>query len=539
MNLLAGIFLGVAAAIFVVYNGLGFAFAYSTERLARVVRDSSFRSIVAQDIAFFDETTNSTGSLLSLLTTSTDALTGLSGPILGGTLSCLCTIIGGIILAVALGWKLALVCTATIPLVMACGWVRLQMLALFDAQNQQDGVDAASFATEIVKAAGTVASLGLEDFVLERYEGFLARQAERSVGSILRTSSLYAASQSVVYFASALALWYGGTLLLDGEYSIFQVYVCYGTLISGAQIAGSVFAFAPDASKAITAGRKIDALLQRGPNPNHQQTPAKKSNGQPNAVAVDEEEGHDQFHIQFKNVTFAYPSRKTRPALGNFSLDVRPGQYVALVGPSGCGKSTALALLERFYAPDAGSVLVHGQDLSMVDLENHRRSVALVSQEAVLFSTSIRENIAIGLPGEEVPDEAIWNVCRQANIADFIASLPEGLATPVGPGGGLLSGGQKQRIEIARALLRDPEILLLDEATSALDTESERAVQGALDQVSRQRTTIAVAHRLSTIRGADLICVLERGRVVEAGTHEELVRGRGRYWGLLGMQDLQ
>ncbi|KAK8047979.1 ABC multidrug transporter [Apiospora saccharicola] len=511
VNLLAAIFLALAAAIFVVYNGLGFAFAYATERLARAVRASSFRAIVAQDIEFFDETTNSTGSLLSLLTTSTDALTGLSGPILGGVLSCLCTILGSIVLAAAVGWKLALVCTATIPLVMACGWVRLQMLALFDAQNRQDGVDAASFATEIVKAAGTVASLGLEGFVLERYDGFLARQAERSLGSILRASSLYAASQSVVYFASALALWYGGTLLLDGKYSVFQVYVCYGALISGAQIAGS------------------------------QQSSISKSNGTPNAVPTITADGEErgEFHIQFKNVTFAYQSRKSRPALDNFNLNVRPGQYVALVGPSGCGKSTALSLIERFYTPDAGSVLVDGRDLSTssVDLHEHRRSVSLVSQEAVLFSASIRQNIAMGLPADhdqkgnnnEIPDdEAIWAACRQANIADFIASLPEGLGTQVGPSGSLLSGGQRQRIEIARALLRDPAVLLLDEATSALDTESERAVQAALERASRNRTTVAVAHRLSTIRGADRICVLERGRVVEQGTHEELV---GMGWG--------
>ncbi|KAK7911115.1 hypothetical protein PG985_013596 [Apiospora marii] len=539
VNLLTGIFLALAAAIFVVYNGLGLAFAYSTERLARAVRTSSFRSIVAQEIDFFDRPAHSTGSLLSLLTTSTDALTGLSGPILGGTLSCLCTILGGVVLAAALGWKLALVCAATIPLVLACGWVRLQMLALFDAQTRRDGVDAASFATEIVRAAGTVASLGLEEFVLARYDGFLARQAERSLGSILRASSLYAASQSVVYLASALALWYGGTLLLDGEYSIFQVYVCYGALISGAQIAGSIFAFAPDASKAITAGREIDALLQRGPDLD-QTSSSSKSNGKPNAVVATTADGaRPRFHIQFKNVTFAYQSRKTRPALDNFSLDVRPGQYVALVGPSGCGKSTALSLIERFYTPDAGTVLVNGQDLSTVDLHEHRRTVSLVSQEAVLFSTSIRENIAMGLPGQNVTDEAIWAACRQANIADFVASLPDGLATPVGPGGGLLSGGQRQRLEIARALLREPAVLLLDEATSALDTESERAVQAALERASRRRTTVAVAHRLSTIRGADLICVVERGRVVEAGTHEELVRARGRYWGLLEMQDLQ
>ncbi|KAK8017771.1 leptomycin B resistance protein pmd1 [Apiospora rasikravindrae] len=539
VNLLACIFLAIATVIFIFYIGLGFAFAYSTERLGRVVRDSCFRSIVSQDVEFFDSEAHSTGSLLSLLTTSTDALTSLSGPVLGGTLSFLCTIFGGIVLAAALGWKLTLVCAATIPLVVACGWVRMQMLAIFDAQTRQNGVDAASFATEIVKAAGTVASLGLEDFVLDRYDGFLARQAEQSLGSILRASGLYAASQSVVYLASALALWYGGTLLLDGEYTVFQVYICYGALISGAQIAGSIFAFAPDASKAITAGREIDAVLERRPKDQNSFPSTGQDNGKPTTVA--RVGGHPEFHIQFKNVTFAYESRKARPALDNFNLNISPGQFVALVGPSGCGKSTALSLIERFYAPNAGTILINGQDLSTADLAAYRQTVSLVSQEAVLFSSTIRENIAMGLPGDRVDDEAIWTACRQANIADFVASLPEGLATPVGPGGGLLSGGQRQRLEIARALLRDPEILLLDEATSALDTESERVVQAALEELasSRKRTTVAVAHRLSTVRKADLICVLERGRVVEAGTHEELVRARRRYWELLEIQDLQ
>ncbi|KAK6833391.1 leptomycin B resistance protein pmd1 [Apiospora arundinis] len=508
VDLLAAIFLALSIVIFVFYTGLGLAFAYSTERLARVVRDSSFRAIVAQDVEFFDQEANSTGSLLSILTTSTDALTGVSGPILGGALSFVCIILGGVVLSVALSWKLALVCTATIPLVVACGWVRVQMLAIFDAQTRQSGIDAASFATEIVKAAGTVASLGLEDFVLARYDGFLAKQSETSLGAILRASSLYAASQSVVY-------------------------ICFTSLISGAQIAGSIFAFAPDASKAITASQEIDRLLQRRKQGSEQWETEGCSIGWESARNL---------HIQFKDVTFAYPSRRTRRALHDFSIDIAMGQFVALVGPSGCGKSTTLSLLERFYTPNAGSIFVNGQDLSTLDLDEHRKSISLVSQEAMLFSASIRENIAMGLAGEAVPDEAIWTACRQANIADFVASLPEGLSTLVGPGGSMLSGGQRQRVEIARALLRDPEILLLDEATSALDTESERVVQEALDRLAsekKNRTTIAVAHRLSTIRKADLIYVLDHGRIVEAGTHEELVRARGRYWELLEIQDLQ
>ncbi|ETS85737.1 hypothetical protein PFICI_03762 [Pestalotiopsis fici W106-1] len=536
VNLLAGIYLVVAFVTFLLWVGVGHACAYTADRLAQSVRNGCFRSIMSQDVEYFDQKAHSTGSLLSTLSTSIDALIGLSSPVMGGSLTFICTILGGIVIAVALGWKLALACTATLPLVVACGWVRLQMLAIFDAHTRQNGIDAASYAAEIVKSVSTVASLGLEEFVLGRYDGFLAKQSEKSFRSILLASSLYAASQSVVYLASALAFWYGGTLLLEGEYSLFQIYVCYTTLISGAQIAGSVFSFAPDASKAIHASWEIDSILKIGNNSiSREETDEerdKSAEKSPKHVAK-------YTHIEFQNVSFSYPTRKTRLALDNFSLKIGSGQFVALVGPSGCGKSTALSLVERFYRPDAGTVLIEGRDLALCDIDEHRRSISLVSQEAAMFSTSIRENVAMGLPGEEVSDQDIWNACRQANIETFIKSLPDGLSTLVGPGGCMLSGGQKQRVEIARALLRDPRILLLDEATSALDAESEAAVQEALELASRHRTTVAVAHRLSTIRNADLICVLDRGRIVESGSHEDLVRKKGRYAALLELQDLR
>jgi ATP-binding cassette subfamily B (MDR/TAP) protein 1 len=412
VNLLAGIFLALAFATFSLWLGVGFSFGYATERLSRGVRDGCFRSILAQDVEFFDMKTHSTGALLSILTSSTDALIGLGGPVIGGALTFMCTILGGIILSLALGWKLALVCSATIPLVVACGWVRLQMLAIFDSHTRQNGVDAASYAAEIVKSVGTVASLSLEEFVLERYDGFLAKQSEKSLRSILGASSLYAASQSVVYLASALAFWYGGTLLLNSEYSLFQIYICYNALISGAQIAGSIFSFAPDASKAMHASWEINKILELRPASHSKEHPDGHN-----------EKGLGEGYIQFKNVSFAYPSRSMRLALDDFSLKIGTGQFVALVGPSGCGKSTFLSLIERFYAPDAGSIFVDGQDISTIDVDKYRKSISLVSQESVLFSTTVRENIAMGLPGEDVPDEAIWAACRQANIESFIASL--------------------------------------------------------------------------------------------------------------------
>jgi ATP-binding cassette subfamily B (MDR/TAP) protein 1 len=224
--------------------------------------------------------------------------------------------------------------------------------------------------------------------------------------------------------------------------------------------------------------------------------------------------------------------------LNGLNLHIHPGQYVALVGASGCGKSTAIALLERFYDPLLGSIFVDGIDIKTLNVNNYRTFIALVSQEPTLYQGTIRENIVLGSLEAGVTDEVLNSACRDANVYEFIMSLPDGFNTVVGSKGGLLSGGQKQRIAIARALVRNPRILLLDEATSALDSGSEHVVQAALDKAAKGRTTIAVAHRLSTIQNADAIYVFDQGRVVEAGTHAELIGKNGRYAELARLQSL-
>lgn len=240
-------------------------------------------------------------------------------------------------------------------------------------------------------------------------------------------------------------------------------------------------------------------------------------------------------------VHFRYPTRPQQPVLRGLNLSVKPGQYVALVGHSGCGKSTTIGLLERFYDPLSGQITLDGHNISDLNILSYRHHLALVSQEPTLYQGTIRDNILLGADhaADSVTDAKLEQTCRDANIYDFITSLPDGFATEVGGKGLLLSGGQKQRIAIARALLRDPKVLLLDEATSALDSESERVVQDALDRASKGRTTIAVAHRLSTIQKAARIFVFEGGVVVEAGTHEELLRRGGRYRELVSLQSLE
>lgn len=244
--------------------------------------------------------------------------------------------------------------------------------------------------------------------------------------------------------------------------------------------------------------------------------------------------------IEFRDVHFRYPTRPEQPVLRGLNLTVKPGQYVALVGASGCGKSTTIAMLERFYDPLVGGVYVDGHEISSLNVNNYRSHLALVSQEPTLYQGTIRDNILLGADTkpEDVPEEAIVRACKDANIYEFILSLPDAFNTVVGNKGSMLSGGQKQRIAIARALLRNPKVLLLDEATSALDSESEKVVQAALDLAAKGRTTIAVAHRLSTIQKADMIFVFDQGRVVENGTHNELLAQRGRYFELVNLQSL-
>lgn len=241
--------------------------------------------------------------------------------------------------------------------------------------------------------------------------------------------------------------------------------------------------------------------------------------------------------IGVEDVEFRYKQRQSTRVLRGINIRIEPGQYAAFVGPSGCGKSTIVSLLERFYDPTTGRITLDDQDVTQYSPLTYRRYMSLVQQEPPLYIGSVRDNIAIGLDREPTEEE-VMEACRQANAHEFVSSLPEGLNTPCGSRGLQFSGGQRQRIAVARALIRKPRLLLLDEATSALDTQSERIVQKALDEAAATRTTIAVAHRLSTIRHANVIFVIEDGKVAEMGTHEELMKLNGRYHGMCVAQSL-
>lgn len=517
--------LALVQLIFHVIQGV--AFAYCSERLVHRARDRSFRTMLRQDISFFDRDDHTAGALTSFLSTETTHLAGMSGVTLGTILQVTTTLVVCFVISLAVGWKLALVCIATVPIVLGCGFFRFWMLARFQERAKRAYEKSASYACEATSAIRTVASLTREKDVWDHYHAQLVDQQARSLRSVLQSSALYAGSQSFMFLCIALGFWYGGTLIGRGEYNMFQFFLCFSAVIFGSQSAGTIFSFAPDMGKAKHAAYELKRLFDYKPE-----------------IDTWSEEGEVlkgmSGDIEFRDVHFRYPTRPEQPVLRGLNFTVKPGQYVALVGASGCGKSTTIALMERFYDPLVGGVYVDGKEISSLNLNSYRNYLALVSQEPTLYQGTIRENILLGADTDpaDVPEHAIEQACRDANIHDFILSLPEGLNTVVGSKGSMLSGGQKQRIAIARALLRDPKILLLDEATSALDSESEKVVQAALDKAARGRTTIAVAHRLSTIQKADRIFVIDQGRVVEEGTHGELLSKGGRYFELVNLQSL-
>lgn len=316
-----------------------------------------------------------------------------------------------------------------------------------------------------------------------------------------------------------LVLWYGATLVLNGEMTpgVLLSFVLY-TITVGFALAGLSGLFG-SMLKAVGANERVFALLER--EPEIRLTGGKRL-------------GSLQGHVQLDNVSFYYPSRPEIMVLKGLNLELRLGTVTALVGPSGGGKSTIVALIERFYDVQAGVLRIDGVDIRELDPSWLHRRIALVSQEPVLFATTIRENVCYGV--ESASDAQIEQALRAANAWDFVRGFPEGLETVVGERGVRLSGGQKQRIAIARAVLMDPSILIADEATSALDAESEHLVQEALDRVMRGRTVLVVAHRLSTVKNANNVAVIDQGRVVEQGTHDELLAHSGTYSRLVQRQ---
>ncbi|KAF8627411.1 hypothetical protein AX17_006226 [Amanita inopinata Kibby_2008] len=506
-----------------------YLFSAAASRLTARLRSLSFKAILRQDIEFFDRDEHSTGALTSNLSDNPQKVNGLAGITLGAIVQSISTIIFGSVLGLAFAWKLGIIGIACTPVLISTGYIRLRVVVLKDQANKKAHEESAQLACEAAGAIRTVAALTRENDCCDLYSKSLEGPLHKSNHTAIWSSMLFSLSQSVVFFIIALIFWYGSVLVSKLEYDTFQFFVGLMCTTFGAIQAGNVFSFVPDMSSAKGAATDIIGLLDTVP-----EIDAESTEGKP----VNPSQAHG--HIKFKDVHFRYPTRPDVRVLRDLSLEVQPGTYIALVGASGCGKSTVIQLVERFYDPLSGEVLLDGEGISEFNIQEYRKQIALVSQEPTLYAGTIRFNILLGAikPESEVTQEEIENACRNANILEFIQSLPDGFETEVGGKGSQLSGGQKQRIAIARALLRNPKVLLLDEATSALDSNSEKVVQDALDQAAKGRTTIAIAHRLSTIQNADCIYFIKDGRVSEKGTHDQLLSQRGDYYEYVQLQAL-
>lgn len=512
------LFFVLALANLVAYFTIGYCCNMIAQEITHRVRSEMFENVLDQDIEFFDIPENTSGALTSKLSTLPSQLQELVSTNTPIIVNVVVNVISSSILALAYGWKLGLVVVfGAMPPLILSGYVRIRLEMGLDSQVADAFSESAGLANEAVSSIRTVASLTLESAILEEYSNMLSSIVLKTTRSLVWTMLFFALSQSIEFLAMALGFWYGSRLLASGEYTTEQFYVIFLGVLFAGQAAGQFFGYSTSITKAHSAANYI--LWLRTLKPNITETEQNKDLGPPEVDGP----------LDLENIGFRYRQRESSPVLRGISMSIKQGQLAAFVGASGCGKSTLIALLERFYDPTTGRICLSHQPIADMSPRLYRNHISLVQQEPTLYSGSVRENITLGLTDPPSEDE-INNACRQANAFDFVISLPEGLDTDCGSRGTQFSGGQRQRIAIARALIRNPKLLLLDEATSALDTQSERLVQAALDDASHQRTTVAVAHRLSTIRHANVIFVVEKGRVVEAGNHDELKGRKGVYF---------
>jgi subfamily B ATP-binding cassette protein MsbA len=501
-------------AIFIVQAGFNFGYTYQLaftgERLVADLRRRVFAHLQTLSLAFYDN--QRVGELTSRLSNDVTVVQGgLTGNLLG-MVQQIVTLIGGLLIIVVTDWRLLVVALLIMPPLMFVGTWFGRRLERTSTLAQAALGTATTVLEETLSAPRVVKAFGREDYEVDRY-GAAVEDSFRLAMRRARLRAVFVPLITLLSFgALAAVLWFGGQEVLAGRITPGQLIslMLYMMMVAGplGGLAG-VYAQFQEASG---AARRLFELLDTLP------TVAEA----PGAVALPKPV---QGAVTLAGVDFAYGSGP--PVLSGIDLAIAPGEVVALVGPSGAGKTTLASLIPRFYDPVAGQVTLDGHDLRRITLKSLRGAIAVVPQDPLLFGGSVRENIAYGRL--DATDAEITAAARAANAANFISDLPDGYATIIGERGVKLSGGQRQRIAIARALLRNPAVLILDEATSSLDTESETLVRQALDRLMRGRTVVIIAHRLSTVERADRIVVLDAGRIVEQGTHAELLTHEGLY----------
>lgn len=505
--------MGVLLILFMVMGvltmGHSLLMAYVGQRVVTDFRIRLFEHLQSLSLDFFAK--RRTGEILSRMSNDVGVIQSVATTVPVDLAKQAVTLIGGMVILFYMNWRLCLLVLGVLPFVVLTAKLFGRRLRRLSAQVQDEVADVSTILEEVISGIRIVKS-----FVQERYEtARFSRQVHKAASVALEKAKVMAyflPVLTVVTLAGAAGvLWYGGHEVIQGSMTPGDLvaFVLYGGILMGPF---SAFARLFSQIKEVQgATERVFEILDTPPRIREIE----------DASPIPPILGHVAFH----GVIFWY--EPGRPVLKNVSFKVEPGQTVALVGPSGAGKTTLVNLLHRFYDPVEGWIEIDGQDIRRVQIQSLYRQIGLVPQETILFGGTVRENILYGR--REATDEEMVAAARAANAHDFITSLPKGYDTIVGEKGINLSGGQRQRIAIARAILKDPKILILDEATSSLDNESERLIQEALDRLMKGRTTFVIAHRLTTIQNADLILVLDRGEVVEQGTHSELLARKGLY----------
>ncbi|KAL6712231.1 hypothetical protein ACN47E_000108 [Coniothyrium glycines] len=514
-------------------------FGLISERLIFKVRNLSLQTLLRQPLQWHESESRSPSALLEYITKDGNALAGFSGSIVGTLFSVIVNFVAAIILSHIVAWRIAIVCLVIVPLLLGSGYMQLRAISRFAAKHAGAFSSSIGVTIEAVSNIKTVHALSIEDEILQTYRRSLKAPRREMVRQSFKTNVWLAVANSCGGFIYAFAYWWGSKNITEGRYSQTAFFIILICMLVSAQLWGQLFTLAPEISKAKSAVSRICGLIELGKSDhrmgsNEPESFSEKKKTDPEALVefTSTTPGRGGAKIEFRDVVFAYPARPGVPVLTSLSLSIQPGQFCALVGPSGAGKSTVLALLERFYSPTSGSIRINGLDISRQHGTEFRDDIAYVPQENVLFQGSIKFNIALGArPGHSPTDEEIEEACKLANIHETIVDLPQGYDTLCGSNGSQLSGGQRQRLSIARALVRKPRLLLLDESTSALDAESEKALELGLDRAVKGQgvTVIAIAHRLRTIARADVIFLVEGGKVVDQGRHEELVQRSESY----------
>ncbi|KAJ8748666.1 hypothetical protein K2173_008111 [Erythroxylum novogranatense] len=512
-----GVGAGVAAMLQVV------CWMITGERQAARIRYIYLKTILRQDIGFFDKDT-STGEVIGRMSGDTLLIQDAIGEKVGKFLQLIATFLSGFIIAFLKGWSLTLVMLSSIPFLVLAGATMSILISRTAIRGQKAYAEAATVVEQTIGSIRTVASFTGEKRAINAYNKFLFNAYKSGVQEGLAAGIGLGAIMFIVFSTYSLAVWYGSRLISQNGYKGGQVINVIVAVLTASMSLGQASPCMSAFSAGQAAGYKMFETINRKPKIDAYDTSGR---------ILDDLHGD----VELKDVYFTYPTRPDEQIFCGFSLFIPSGTTAALVGHSGSGKSTVISLIERFYDPQAGEILIDGVNLKDLQLKWIRGQIGLVSQEPVLFTSSIKDNIAYGKEGATV--EEIRAAAELANAAKFIDKLPQGLDTMVGEHGTQLSGGQKQRIAIARAILKDPRILLLDEATSALDAESEKIVQEASDRIMVDRTTVIVAHRLTTVRNADMIAVIHQGKIVEIGSHSELLEDHdGAYAQLIRLQEV-